>query len=81
MLPPVLTGAAASLLGLPLLVYLVEDGEGGGAQLGARGPRPAQLPAPGTAVAQLEARRGTVACNNKGVMGGLLIDADTTGLC
>ena len=68
-------------LRLSLLVDLVEDGEGGGTQLGARGPCPAQLPAPGTAVAQLEARRGTVACNNKGVMGGLLIDADITGLC
>ena len=62
MLPPVLAGAAAALLRLPLLVDLVEDGEGGGTQLGARGPCPAQLPAPGTAVAQLEAGRGTVAC-------------------
>ena len=61
MLPPVLAGAPAALLRLPLLVDLVEDGQGGRAQLGT-GPGPAQLPAARAGVAQLEPSRGTVAC-------------------
>ena len=70
MLPPVLAGAPAALLRLPLLVDLVEDGQGGRAQLGT-GPRPAQLPAARTGVAQLEPSRGTVACRDtEGQYGG-----------
>ena len=64
-LPSVLTGAAAALLRLPLLVYLVEDGQSGGTQL-RTGPRPTQLPSARTTVAQLEPGRRTVACRDTG---------------